>query len=103
MHAGDERAVGGHRVEHLAPRGGGRILIGIEGILLRGFSAMSAITSALGLLAATTTLSVRMRLARPVSCAATMTLRTKGERDDHSSFIDVNSWSRLARRARQRL
>jgi single-stranded DNA-binding protein len=46
---------------------------------------------------------VRMRLARPVSCAATMTLRTKGERDDHSSFIDVNSWSRLARRARQRL
>jgi hypothetical protein len=45
-------------------------------------------TSALGLLADTTTRCVAMRAATPTSCAATMTLRAKGERDDQSSFID---------------
>src|SRR5262249_42741719 len=42
---------------------------------------------AFGLSAATTTRSVAMRPATPTSCAATITLRTNGERDDHMSFI----------------
>jgi hypothetical protein len=44
-------------------------------------------TSALGLLADTTTRSVTMRPATPTSCAATITFRTNGDRDDQSSFI----------------
>jgi hypothetical protein len=45
-------------------------------------SGLSAITSGLGLVGATMVWVRSMRSASPVSWAKTMTLRTKGERDD---------------------
>src|SRR6185312_5309059 len=53
------------------------------GILFSGFKR---ITSALVSLPVTLTRSSRMRSAMPSSWATKTTLRTKGERDDHSSF-----------------
>src|SRR4051794_7637427 len=53
------------------------------GILFRG---LRRITSTLVSLPVTLTRSSRMRSAMPSSWATTTTLRTKGERDDHSSF-----------------
>src|ERR1700722_19044671 len=62
------------------------------GILLSGLKRM---TSALVSLMVTLTRCSAIRSAMPSSWATTTTLRTKGERDDHSSFTRISPRSSL--------
>src|SRR5262245_58318712 len=59
-------------------------------------SGFSFISSKCGLVVATTVRTQVRRSTRPSSCAATMTLRTNGERGDQCSFMTIPVLSRCS-------